>query len=102
MVLSACDTGLGKLETGEGIRSLGRSFAEAGAEVILFSLWNVYDESSSEIMIHFYRQLVAGYPIDEALRMAKLQYLQDADEIMRHPFYWSGFIATGDMSYYHN
>lgn len=102
VVLSACDTGLGKLETGEGIRSLGRSFAEAGAEVILFSLWNVYDESSSEIMIHFYRQLVAGYPIDEALRMAKLQYLQDADEIMRHPFYWSGFIATGDMSYYHN
>jgi CHAT domain-containing protein len=102
VVLSACETGLGKLETGEGIRSLGRSFAEAGAEAVLFTLWSVNDLSSAEIMILFYRHLLSGNDVDEALRNAKLEYLSTSGEVMQHPYYWAGFVATGEMGFYKN
>lgn len=98
VVLSACETGLGTLETGEGIRSLGRSFAEAGAEATVFSLWNVYDYPTAKIMVSFYRYLLEGFPVDEALRKAKLLYLSMSDEDMRHPYFWAGFVAAGSIS----
>lgn len=94
VVLSACETGLGSLDTGEGVRSLGRSFAEAGAEAIVFSLWNVFDASTSQLMILFHLGLKAGQTVDEALRNAKLEYIAKSDEDMQHPYFWAGFVCT--------
>ncbi|HJW29442.1 MAG TPA: CHAT domain-containing protein, partial [Saprospiraceae bacterium] len=96
-VLSACETGLGKMEYGEGIRSLGRSFLEAGASAAIYSLWTVNDKSTSAIMAGLYKNLHKGKPKDEALRQAKLDFIHTASVAMPHPYYWAGFVATGDM-----
>jgi CHAT domain-containing protein len=97
VVLSACETGLGKLEAGEGIRSLGRSFIESGASSTVISLWTVNDKSTSAIMVAFYRNLLQGMSKDAALRNAKLQYISMANKISRHPYFWAAFIPAGDM-----
>ena len=97
VVLSACETGLGKIEQGEGIRSLGKSFMESGAQATIISLWNVNDKSTAFIMTDFYKHLKAGMTKDEALRQAKLNYLQDASTQYSHPYFWAAFIPAGDM-----
>jgi len=97
VVLSACETGLGKWEYGEGIRSLGRSFMEAGAGAAIYSLWNVNDRSTATIMGSFYTHLKQGCRKDEALRKAKLDFLVQAQGPYTHPFHWAAFIAAGDM-----
>lgn len=97
VVLSACETGLGEWEYGEGIRSLGKSFQEAGAESVIMSLWSVNDESSAKIMSGFYKELKEGKSKDEALRNAKLDYLQNAGFEKKHPYYWAGFVGYGEM-----
>lgn len=93
VVLSACETGLGKLAVGEGIRSLGRSFAEAGTKASVISLWNVDDRSTSRIMVSFYKYLLAGNPVAEALRKAKLEYISVSEDGMDHPYFWAGFVC---------
>lgn len=101
VVLSACETGIGKLQQGEGIVSLARAFAYAGAKSIFTTLWQVNDESTKELMIPFYGHLKkASVTKDAALRMAKLDYLNDKekDNHFLHPFFWSGMIGIGDMS----
>jgi CHAT domain-containing protein len=95
VVLSACETGLGRFDVGEGIRSLGRSFAEAGTKASVISLWNVSDRSTPRIMISFYKHLLAGNSVAEALRNAKLEYISVSEDGMEHPYYWAGFVATG-------
>jgi CHAT domain-containing protein len=97
VVLSACETGLGKLEQGEGIRSLGRSFMESGAQATIISLWNVNDKSTAFIMTDFYKHLKAGMTKDEALRQAKLNYLKITSTQNSHPYFWAAFIPAGDM-----
>lgn len=96
VVLSACETGLGKLEIGEGILSLGRSFAEAGAESVMYSLWNVKDQNTSQIMVSFYKHLKENNSVPGALRKAKLAYISAAEEGMEHPYFWAGFVVTGN------
>lgn len=93
-VLSACNTGVGKLEKGEGIMSLGRSFRRAGVPNIVMSLWQVDDESTRRIMFSFYQYLQGGMPTDDALRQAKLDYLETGRKT--YPFYWSAFVFMGD------
>ncbi|MFZ1676508.1 MAG: CHAT domain-containing protein [Saprospiraceae bacterium] len=97
VVLSACETGLGKLEPGEGIRSLGRSFMESGAKATVISLWNVNDKSTAIIMTGFYKYLKEGMRKDVALRQSKLDYLNTASLRSLHPYYWAAFIPAGDM-----
>ena len=97
VVLSACETGLGKLEQGEGIRSLGRNFMEAGAESTIISLWNVNDKSTALIMTSFYKYLRSGMNKDTALRQSKLDYLKNASARNAHPYFWAAFIPAGDM-----
>ncbi len=101
VTLSACETGTGKLRRGEGIISLARAFAYAGAESILTTLWKVNDAQTRELMVAFYRQLKVGSSKDLALWAAKSAYLKKRkgkDDSGAHPFYWAGFIAIGDMS----
>ena len=96
-VLSACETGFGKAQRGEGIMSLARGFQYAGVQSIIMSLWKTNDLSSSFIMNEFYEELVHGSAKDEALRKAKLKFLQQTDEIRANPAYWAAYSAMGDM-----
>ncbi len=100
VVLSACETGIGKLQKGEGIISLSRAFAYAGAKSIFTTLWQVSDEKTKDIFISFYNYLKKGKSKDEALRLAKLDYLKaNAGKGQgTHPFFWAGLIGIGDMS----
>ena len=98
VVLSACNTGQGELKKGEGVMSMARAFAYSGAKSLVYSLWDVNDGSTKKIMEHFYQELKAGATKDQALRTAKLAYMDSAKGAMQQPFYWAGFVAMGDMT----
>jgi len=98
VVLSACNTGYGKLYRGEGVMSLARGFMYAGCRRIMMSLWSVDDQSSAKIMTLFYQNLAGGLTINEALRHAKLTYLRTADKVKSNPFYWAGFVSIGETT----
>ncbi|MDN5200648.1 CHAT domain-containing protein [Fulvivirgaceae bacterium BMA10] len=95
-VLSACNTGYGKVAKGEGVMSLGRAFAYAGCPSIVMSLWPAQDRATADIMTYFYDGLSQGEPKDIALHNAKLKYLQNTEDLFVHPFYWAGFVIQGD------
>lgn len=95
VVLSACETGFGKFEKGNGIASLARSFMYAGASSLVVSLWQVNDFSTAEIMKLFYQNLGKGMEKGAALRAAKLSYIKEVDGLFRHPAFWSPFIQMG-------
>lgn len=97
VVLSACETGVGKLQRGEGIISLARAFAYAGAKSIVTTLWEVNDKSTSELMRYFYRELRNGKAKDEALWLARRAYFDKSQERTCHPFFWAAFVPVGDM-----
>ncbi len=95
-VLSACETGLGKLQKGEGVISLARAFRYAGCPSLVTSLWQVEDKKTSGLMIDFYKQLKKGKAKNVALHQAQMNYLANiTDSQSAHPFYWAGFIQTG-------
>ncbi|MFD2916601.1 CHAT domain-containing protein [Psychroserpens luteus] len=97
VVLSACDTGTGFYENGEGVISLSRAFNYAGVPSTVMSLWKVDDEATAKVMTFFYEHLKKGEPKDEALKNAKLDYLKNTDDdLLKHPYYWSGFVITGN------
>ncbi len=97
-VLSACNTGLGSLASGEGVMSLARAFTFAGAESVVMSHWRVDDQSTSNIMEIFYRNLSEGKPKDEAMRLAKLDFLANCSPNNQHPFFWNNFTIIGDIA----
>lgn len=95
VVLSACETGIGELKTGEGTVGLARAFAHSGARSIVTTLWSVSDEKSKELMVYFYEFLAGGMTKDEALKRAKSKYLSQNTGSAAHPFFWSGFKLIG-------
>ncbi|HKL34203.1 MAG TPA: CHAT domain-containing protein [Tangfeifania sp.] len=95
-VLSACNTGSGSLKKGEGVISLARGFLYAGCPSIVMTHWEVEDNAGTEIMSSFYKNLKKGRPTDEALRLAKLEYLENANPRMAHPHYWLGYVSIGN------
>lgn len=96
-VLTACETGLGKNVDGEGVRSLGYSFAYAGCPSLVMSLWSIDEKVSSEIIARFYEHLADGMPKHEALRQAKLDHLNSASDELALPYYWAGMVLVGDV-----
>ena len=96
-VLSACNTGYGKLQEGEGVMSLARAFLYAGVPSIVMSQWSVNDKSSAELMVSFYEQLKSGLSKAKAMQKAKLDYLHNADNLTAHPYYWAGFVIIGNQ-----
>ncbi|WP_343911473.1 CHAT domain-containing tetratricopeptide repeat protein [Aquimarina litoralis] len=99
VALSACQTGLGKLEKGEGMLSLARGFSYAGAKSLVNTLWKINDQTTADLMHDFYKNLNKSLPKDQALREAKLTYLKNADDdLLMHPYYWSGFMISGDTA----
>jgi len=97
-VLSSCNTGAGKMQKGEGVMSLARGFIYAGCPSIIMTLWEVEDNSGVAIMKEFYTFLKKGYSKDEALRKAKLNFLEKANMETSHPYFWSGYVNIGDSS----
>ncbi len=97
-VLSACNTGSGRLQRGEGVMSLARAFLYSGCPSIIMTLWSVEDISSAELMINFYQNLKNGMSKDEALRKAKIGHIQSADPLKAHPYYWLGYVSVGSQS----
>jgi CHAT domain-containing protein len=96
-VLSACNTGVGKLQKGEGIMSLSRAFKYAGCPNIVMSLWKADDKATKDIMTSFFENLKDGERKDVALQEARNKYLlQEADDAMTHPYYWATFVLIGD------
>ena len=99
VTLSACNTAYGKVDPIEGTLSLSRAFQYAGARSTLTSLWRVPDRETSIIMKSFYTYLKDGDRKDLALKKAKQDYLENqVEEDLKHPYYWAGFIITGDTS----
>lgn len=95
LTLSACNTGLGSYMNGEGMISLATGFRSAGVKNIVMSLWSLPDDATSTVMKGFYAYLKAGKPKAEALRQAKLDYLEDADLNMAAPYFWAATVLTG-------
>ncbi len=95
VVLSACQTGLGKLVRGEGMVGLTRAFMYAGTPSVLVSLWSVSDNSTSVLMGEFYKNLIRNkLSKTDALRKAQMTLL--SDKKLAHPFYWAPFVLIGD------
>lgn len=95
-VLSACETGSGKLQGGEGVMSMARGFIYAGCPSIVMTLWQVEDKSGVKIMEDFYNYLSKGKRKDVALRMAKLNHLNNSDPLTAHPHFWLGYVNIGN------
>lgn len=98
-VLSACDTGLGELKSGEGVLGLRRAFQVAGVRTVIMSLWSVEDRAARQWMLALYRgRLQRRLDTADAVREASLSVLRDrrANGQTTHPFYWAGFVAAGD------
>jgi CHAT domain-containing protein/Tfp pilus assembly protein PilF len=96
VTLSACQSGLGKLVTGEGMTGLTHAFFYAGARSVVATLWNVSDEASAEFMSAFYTHLERGESKAEALRLAKADLSNDPR--YRHPYFWAPYILVGEGS----
>jgi CHAT domain-containing protein len=96
-VLSACNTGIGGFKDGGNLVSMRQAFTTAGIPSTVASLWNAPDQSTKKIMIAFYKNLQKGQDKAIALQQAKLNYLKNTkEEKLRHPFYWAGFVLSGD------
>lgn len=94
-VLTACETGMGKIKAGEGMVSLARAFSYAGCPNIILTLWPVDDEQTGTLIEYFYKHVAKGLDMDEALYQAKKNYLDEARGELKHPYYWSGLIYYG-------
>jgi CHAT domain-containing protein len=95
VVLSACETGLGKEVRGEGLIGFTRGFTYAGAERVIVSLWNVSDKGTAELMGRLYRGLIQeGQRPAAALRAAQIALWKD--ENWRAPYYWAAFVQHGE------
>ena len=98
VILSACETGDGRVVNGEGIISLSRAFSYAGCKSVITSLWKADDRATSFILKQLHHYLRKGYAKDAALRRAKLDYLEndDVEERYKTPAYWAHLVLVGD------
>ncbi len=98
VVLSACNTGSGKLYSGEGLMSLARNFVLAGVPSVVETLWPIEDIAGSKIMGSFYKYLSQGKPKNVALRQAKLDYINTTSPSFVNPRFWAAYTLIGDVS----
>ncbi len=95
VVLSACETALGRDYKGEGVFSFSREFAGLGVPAAISNLWSVDNEATYRLTELFYQFISKGLPTDEALRQAKLKFIKDGGRKNGLPFYWASAILTG-------
>ena len=95
-VLSACETGRGRIGDGEGVIGLSWALFVAGVPGIIVSQWKVDSASTTELMLELHRNLIKKMTPATALQHAELKILQNKK--FRHPFYWAGFVPIGDTN----
>jgi CHAT domain-containing protein len=95
IVLSACQTGRGRLENVEGVLGLPRIFFYCGARSVISSLWDITDKSTTRFMFYFYKYISEGESKSQALRLAKIKMINGK---YNHPFFWASFVLYGDSS----
>lgn len=95
-ILSACESGVGKMQRGEGIYSIARAFAYHGSKAIVMSQWRIADKNSSDIIRTLY-QNIHDRSMAGALHHAKLNYLKESSKYSAHPSYWAGLATIGDI-----
>ena len=93
VVLSACQTGEGQVQQGEGVYGLRRALVLAGAQAQLVSLWTVSDAQTKDLMVDYYRRLLKGEGRSAALRQTQLQMI--GNPASAHPFFWAAFVPIG-------
>lgn len=96
LALNACNTGSGKYIHGEGVMSLARAFQYAGVKSIITTLWPVNDLAGISIMDFYYKNLEKQQNKHVALQQSKLKYLEEADNITAHPYFWACYTMLGD------
>ncbi|MBV6622721.1 MAG: CHAT domain-containing protein [Rivularia sp. (in: Bacteria)] len=95
VVLSACETGVGDVKTGDGVYGLRRALVIAGSQSQLLSLWKVADDETKDLMVEYYQKIKAGKGRHEALREVQLEFLNSNTDY-NHPYYWASFIPSGN------
>jgi len=98
VILSACNTGVGKNYGGEGMISLARGFLSSGSRSVMMTLWSVNDMSSSQLIQGFYKHMKEGKPLYTALTESKIDYINATDNLHSHPYFWTGYAIYGDAS----
>jgi CHAT domain-containing protein len=96
VMLSACETGLGKEKRGEGVMGLTRAFLYAGAPTVGVSLWSVADKSTAELMTEFYKRLFASETASASASLREAQLAMINGKKYSAPFYWAPFVLVGD------
>jgi CHAT domain-containing protein len=98
VILSSCDSSVGNSRDGIGVRGLTSAFLIGGAGAVVGSLWPVEETSTADLMIRFHRAFATEHlPVAQALREAELSFLRSSTQ-RSHPYYWSGFVVTGNFS----
>jgi CHAT domain-containing protein len=95
VVLSGCNTGYGLLRQSEGLISIARSFLYTGIRSVAYTLWPLSDKTGSDLVCSFYQAIRSRQTLDKAMRTAKLSFLENADPVRSHPFYWAGYVIAG-------
>jgi CHAT domain-containing protein len=94
VILSACETGLGNVKTGDGVYGLRRALVIAGTQTQLLSLWKVDDAGTKDLMVKYYGKIKAQKGRHSALREVQLEFLKNPN--YQHPYYWASFIPSGN------
>jgi CHAT domain-containing protein len=98
VMLSACETGLGKEKRGEGVMGLSRAFMYAGAPTVGVSLWSVADRSTAELMTDFYRRLLTTNDASSSSALRGAQLAMISGKKYSAPFFWAPFVLIGDWN----
>jgi CHAT domain-containing protein/Tfp pilus assembly protein PilF len=96
VVLSACETGVGDVQNGEGVYGLRRALVLAGAETQVASLWKVADDATKDLMVEYYERLLNGEGRSAALRAAQRTMM--TSPMRAHPYYWAAFVPIGQWT----
>jgi CHAT domain-containing protein len=96
VVLSACETGVGEVQNGEGVYGLRRTLVLAGAETQVTSLWKVADDATKDLMVEYYQRLLQGESRSAALREAQRTMIRS--KTRSHPYYWAAFVPIGNWT----